>query len=113
MVGAIELATARLDRDRSQPVGGQSACVAWQTTGRLRSGGGRRHAAPDPGLTPQCPSFAMRPQSQALSHNHGAHPLLIVPAALFLARQWEECSGKRMQSRLYVTTPDRDIAQKY
>ncbi len=26
-----EPATARLDRDRPQPVGGQSACVAWQT----------------------------------------------------------------------------------
>jgi len=25
-------ATARLDRDRPQPVGGQSACVAWQRT---------------------------------------------------------------------------------
>ena len=41
---------------------------------RLRSGVGRRHAAPDPGLTPQCPSCAMRPQSQAGFHNCKVHP---------------------------------------
>jgi len=58
MVGAIKPATA----------------VAWQTTGRPQSGVGRRHAAPGPSLTPQCPSCAMRPQSQVLSHNHGARP---------------------------------------
>ncbi len=63
MVGAIKPATAvawqttALDRDRPQPVGGQSAM------GRPRSGVVRRHAAPGPSSTPQCPSCAMRPQS--------------------------------------------------
>ena len=60
MVGAIEPATA----------------VAWQTTSRPRSGVVRRHAASDPGLTPQCPSCALRPRSQALSHNREVHPSL-------------------------------------
>ncbi len=59
MVGAIEPATA----------------VAWHTMGRLRSGVVRPDTVPGPVLTPQCPSFAMRPQSQALSHNRRVHPM--------------------------------------
>jgi len=53
---------------------GPATAVAWQSTGRLRSGGGRRHAAPGPLLTPQCPCAAMRPQSQVESHNFKVHP---------------------------------------
>jgi len=41
---------------------------------RLRSGVGRCHAAPGPGLTPQCPCAAMRLQSQVESHNFKVHP---------------------------------------
>jgi len=65
---AVAWQATALDRDRPQPVGGQSA------TGRLRSGVGRRHPAPGPDLTPQCPSCAMRPQSQVGFHNRGARP---------------------------------------
>jgi len=53
---------------------GPATAVAWQTTGRPRSGVGRRHAASGPVLTPQCPCAAMRPPSQVASHNLGAHP---------------------------------------
>ncbi len=65
---AVAGQSTALDRDRPQPVGGQSA------RGRLRSGVGRRHAAPGPVLTPQCPSAALRPPSQVGSHNFKVHP---------------------------------------
>jgi len=53
---------------------GPATAVAWQTTGRLWSGVARRYAAPGPVLTPQCPWFAMRPQSQVGFHNFKVHP---------------------------------------
>jgi len=102
-------ATARLDRDRPQPVGGQSACVAWHTTDTAVSDRGqeRRGGGPHPTAVGVClPCDRRRRPVSATCHFFGVHPN---PLALHTIR-WASLPGSQRTWRCNVT---RHIARRH
>jgi len=63
----------RMANHRAGP-GPAAAGRGQSAMGRPRSGVVRRDEVPGPDSTPQCPSAAMRPQSQVGFHNFKMHP---------------------------------------